>query len=302
MDINVEKIKGFLNKAREDLTKRNKYWRPKEGINIVRLCPPYPGSDMPVAQGYVHWKANKSGRGKIVCRKTAGMNEKCPICDEVSRLYNLGDEASRRLAASKRRRQEFAFNLIDRGEENPLPYVFTITPGVTLDAFGSKVLQLISDYDVREMFDAENGRDFIIEKIIEKDKKATYFVRPYEVFVYECPTCGSKVETDNKKELPLCRSCDKRMAEVGIKRPKTPLGIPKIEEYLWDLSKEYIVPSVEEMIEFMNSTSDYGAGFSQGGHIDGDSGDLERAVAAKLSNLTKEPSDLSQRQDDELYF
>ena len=94
------------------------YWKPAQGQNRIRLCPPWTeeghNSGLPFREIYRHWSIGESGYVEeggtsFTCpvRTEDSPGGTCPICDLVSELRASGNpadqERSRRELGSDRR-------------------------------------------------------------------------------------------------------------------------------------------------------------------------------------------------------
>ena len=126
----------------------------EEATTKVRILP----SNKPGRQFFVKSGVHKVGEEWIDCPKhTKGL--KCPICEEVARLYKSTNPADIELARSMKAKKKFFFVAVVRGEEDKGPRILSV--GIKLY---EKVLNTILNPEVGDITDPETGFDFNITK------------------------------------------------------------------------------------------------------------------------------------------
>ncbi|QKE56530.1 DNA binding protein [Bacillus phage YungSlug] len=155
-----------------------KYWKPKDGRNVIRILPAADRGNGFYAEGKVRYNV---GPNKRKARVPLDQDEKCPIKDFVSALYATKDEADKKLAKKMGVRTNYAFNVIDRSvEEGQEGYGEVLLYNANASVFEG-VLTILLDPDYGDFLDPEKGRDIIITKT-GKDLETKYTVnaRPKE--------------------------------------------------------------------------------------------------------------------------
>ena len=87
-------------------------WKPKEEkVHVIDILPYTIGKNGGTSQGdldytflaHVHQNVGPENKRVVCPKKTFGSEHKCPICEEVSRLYEIGDKTSAKALQPKRR-------------------------------------------------------------------------------------------------------------------------------------------------------------------------------------------------------
>ena len=126
----------------------------EEATTKVRILP----SNKPGRQFFIKSGVHKVGEDWIDCPKhTKGL--RCPVCEEVARLYKSTNPADIELARSLKAKKKFYFVAIVRGEEDKGPRILNV--GVKLY---EKILNTILNPEVGDITDPESGFDFNITK------------------------------------------------------------------------------------------------------------------------------------------
>lgn len=180
MGLNFDELRKKLTETKErgngggDI----KYWKPKDGRNVIRILPALDRGNGFYAEGKVRYNV---GPKKRKARVPLNQDEKCPIKDFVAQLYATKDEADKKLAKKMGVRTNYAFNVIDRSiEEGQEGYGEVLLYNANSSVFEG-VLTILLDPDYGDFLDPEKGRDIIITKT-GKDLETTYSVnaRPKE--------------------------------------------------------------------------------------------------------------------------
>lgn len=170
-------------KAQKARSTRTDFWKPENGVNKIRILPPW--ADGGVNEGmfyrelYIHWNIPPGAESQsfAVCtRKTEGADGKCYLCDEVDRLYSGGSPEDIQIAKEIRSRQRFFSNVIDMNDtEDDMG-----NPKIQIFAYGPKIfegmLAYFCDSEYGDLTDPDDGFVVIIERE-GKGRDTTYQVR-----------------------------------------------------------------------------------------------------------------------------
>ena len=130
----------------------NKFWRPQEGDQVVRIVPPSDGD--PFRDYWFHYNVGDTP-GFLSPKKNFG--EECPLDNYVRQLWKDGSEESKRMAKKLSARQRFFAPVVVRGEEDE---------GVKVWGFGKRayetLLSLVLNPEYGDITDAEEGTDLVI--------------------------------------------------------------------------------------------------------------------------------------------
>ena len=156
MGLNLQKMRDKLNKINGSDKKKNEFWRPEEGENNIRIIPTSDGD--PFKDRYFHYNVGSSG---FLCPKK-NFGDDCPVCNFANKLWNEGDEESRKMAKSLFAKQRFFSPVLVRGEESE---------GIKIWGYGKmayqKLLNIVLDPDYGDITDPDEGNDLkvIYEKL-----------------------------------------------------------------------------------------------------------------------------------------
>lgn len=148
------------------------FWHPKEGDNIIRILP-YGGTSQPFYIRFYRHFLGAQERRSVICRKTYGEDEYCPACEAVELLRQRSDVESRRLASEVRRRERFAFNILDMNEETRRPMVWEVGARVF-----EAILSLFLDPEYQDIDSPVRGRNIKIYRTGRGRNDTRYSVRP----------------------------------------------------------------------------------------------------------------------------
>jgi len=136
------------------------WWRPKVGKNYVRILPNWKDpNDVFYKRVYVHWNVGENNR-KVVCRKTLGEDELCPICDFVSELLQSSDSDDVKYGQAMGQTERFAMNILDGYDLERGVQVFECGRGLF-----QSILWMFTDGDYGDLDDWKTGRYIVIERV-----------------------------------------------------------------------------------------------------------------------------------------
>lgn len=153
MALDMKKMKERMNALKNNgNATSNKFWRPQEGDQVVRIVPPADGD--PFRDYWFHYNVGDVP-GFLSPKKNFG--EDCPLDDYVRQLWKDGSEESKRMAKKLSARQRFFAPVVVRGEEEE---------GVKVWGFGKRayetLLSLVLNPEYGDITDAEEGTDLVI--------------------------------------------------------------------------------------------------------------------------------------------
>jgi len=150
------------------------WWRPKVGSNIVRILPHWSKG-----VGALFYKSIRRHfgigpeNGNIICRKTDGKDQDCPICDYVQELRNSGKKEDATAASDMGSKERFVVNVIDRN--NPQDGVQIWEMGVMLF---NDILALFLDREWGKIDSLTEGRYVKVKRTGEGKFDTRYFPTP----------------------------------------------------------------------------------------------------------------------------
>lgn len=190
MGLNLDKVRENRAKAKEEASRRNaNFYQFQNGRNLVRILPPWAGSDDFARPMGKHWNLGPEGNISVFCPKEcAGMP--CPICEELDRIWKTKpDEATKEWLRTVGASRRYYVNLIDLND---------MDKGVQIGELPKTVLEEIwnimvdEDTGLGDITDWKDGYDLIIEKT-GKGLSTRYGVR-----AKRAPTAISQSEYEDK--------------------------------------------------------------------------------------------------------
>jgi len=153
MAIDMEKMRERMTSLKNNgNSTSNKFWRPKDGEQTLRIVPPSDGD--PFRDYWFHYNVGDTP-GFLSPKKNFG--EECPLDNFVRQLWKEGTEESKRMAKKLSARQRFFAPVIVRGEEEE---------GVKVWGFGKRayetLLGLVLNPEYGDITDAEDGTDLVV--------------------------------------------------------------------------------------------------------------------------------------------
>lgn len=156
--MNVNEIKAKLqalqnqNAASSGGTKRNIYYRPQVGKEVIRAVPSKFNKSNPFSELYFHY-----GIHKFPIISPTNFGDKDPIVEFVKQLRETSDSDNWRLAKKLEPKMRVYMPIIVRGKEEE---------GVKLWGFGKEIymelLSMVEDEDIGDFTDIITGRDLTL--------------------------------------------------------------------------------------------------------------------------------------------
>jgi hypothetical protein len=119
------------------------------GYAVIRFLPAPNGEDLPFAKVYSH--AFQGSGGWLIDNCLTSLNQKCPICEHNSGLWNNGTDAGKEQARKQKRKLTYIANIyVVKDPANP-----ENEGGVFLYKFGKKIFDKITEAMQPEFEDEE---------------------------------------------------------------------------------------------------------------------------------------------------
>jgi hypothetical protein len=155
MAIDMSKMKERMNALKNNGNTSNKFWKPQEGEQVVRLVPPSNGD--PFRDYWFHYNV---GDAASFLSPKRNFGEDDPIDTYVRQLWKEGSEESKRVAKKLGARQRFFAPVLVRGEEDE---------GVRIWGFGKRayetLLSLVLNPEYGDITDPKEGTDLVVTYI-----------------------------------------------------------------------------------------------------------------------------------------
>lgn len=106
----LTKLASPTNKPQDD----NRFWRPEvdkagNGYAVIRFLPAPAGEDVPFVRLFDH--AFKGPGGWLIDGCLTSVNEKCPVCEHNSALWNTGTKENQETVRAQKRKLSFISNV-----------------------------------------------------------------------------------------------------------------------------------------------------------------------------------------------
>lgn len=168
--VNMERVRNELRKAQSKADKRGmKWWKPKEGENIIRILPPWSADGMFAKEAGYHYGVSQDAT--YACPKVC-KGLPCPVCETVSDLFRSKRSEDMTLAKRIGVKTRYFYNILDRVAKDKVVYVFGSGSMVY-----EKVLGIFADKDYGDVTEITTGYDLKIMKSGE-GLDTSYEVRP----------------------------------------------------------------------------------------------------------------------------
>jgi hypothetical protein len=162
-------------------------YKIKEGINKVRILPPWSEAGEVGYQSASHWRIPPNDR-MFNCLRV--INKECPLCEMVKVMRQKAgtDKAKKKKISEFAAKKSIYYNVIVRGEEEK---------GVQIMRSGSRlfenILSYLYDEDYDDVTDIDNGMDATIERS-GQGIDTTYTVKfgPKQTPLHEKPEVAQK--------------------------------------------------------------------------------------------------------------
>ena len=195
MAINIDAIRGRLNKLQNTQKKSDSLWKPTPGKTQVRIVPYKFDKDNPFIELYFHYNINNK---TYLSPQSFGRPD--PIVEFADKLKRMGDKEDWKAAKAMEPKLRTFVPVVVRGEEGE---------GVRFWGFGKTVYQeilgYIADPDYGDITDPTGGRDLTIEYKSAEEAGTSYptttiRVKPSETAVSEDATRATSF-LENQTEI-----------------------------------------------------------------------------------------------------
>jgi hypothetical protein len=164
MALDINAIRGRLNKLQNTQKKTDALWKPTPGKSQVRIVPYKFNKDNPFIELYFHYNVNNK-----TYLSPASFGRPDPIVEFADKLKRMGDKEDWKAAKAMEPKLRTFVPVIVRGQENE---------GVKFWGFGKTVYQeilgYIADPDYGDITDPNSGRDLTVEYISAEDAGTSY--------------------------------------------------------------------------------------------------------------------------------
>ena len=183
MALDINAIRGRLNKLQNTQRKSDALWKPTPGKHQVRIVPYKFNQDNPFIELYFHYNINNK---TYLSPQSFGRPD--PIVEFADKLKRMGDKEDWKAAKAMEPKLRTFVPVVVRGEEGE---------GVRFWGFGKTVYQeilgYIADPDYGDITDPTGGRDLTIEYKSAEEAGTSYptttiRVKPSETAVSEDAT------------------------------------------------------------------------------------------------------------------
>ena len=185
MAINLDAIRGRLNKLQSTTSKKVELWKPAPGKHQIRLVPYKFNEENPFIELYFHYNINNKS---YLSPMSFGRPD--PIVEFADKLKRMGDKEDWKAAKKMEPKLRTFVPVLVRGEEGE---------GVRFWGFGKTVYQEILGYmadpDYGDITDPTTGRDITVEIVSAEDSGTSYPVTTIRVKPKETPLVESAEET-----------------------------------------------------------------------------------------------------------
>ena len=177
MALDINAIRGRLNKLQNTQRKTDALWKPTPGKHQVRIVPYKFNSDNPFIELYFHYNINNK---TYLSPQSFGRPD--PIVEFADKLKRMGDKEDWKAAKAMEPKLRTFVPVIVRGEEGE---------GVRFWGFGKTVYQeilgYIDDPDYGDITDPTSGRDLTIEYKSAEEAGTSYPTTTIRVKPSESP-------------------------------------------------------------------------------------------------------------------
>ena len=185
MAINLDAIRGRLNKLQSTTSKKVELWKPAPGKHQIRLVPYKFNEENPFIELYFHYNINNKS---YLSPMSFGRPD--PIVEFADKLKRMGDKEDWKAAKKMEPKLRTFVPVLVRGEEGE---------GVRFWGFGKTVYQEILGYmadpDYGDITDPTTGRDITVEIVSAEDSGTSYPVTTIRVKPKETPLVESAEDT-----------------------------------------------------------------------------------------------------------
>ena len=164
MALDINAIRGRLNKLQNTQKKSDALWKPTPGKHQVRIVPYKFNKDNPFIELYFHYNVNNK-----TYLSPISFGRPDPIVEFADKLKRMGDKEDWKAAKAMEPKLRTFVPVIVRGQENE---------GVKFWGFGKTVYQeilgYIADPDYGDITDPNAGRDLTVDYISAEDAGTSY--------------------------------------------------------------------------------------------------------------------------------
>ena len=164
MALDINAIRGRLNKLQNTQKKSDALWKPTPGKHQVRIVPYKFNKDNPFIELYFHYNVNNK-----TYLSPISFGRPDPIVEFADKLKRMGDKEDWKAAKAMEPKLRTFVPVIVRGQENE---------GVKFWGFGKTVYQeilgYIADPDYGDITDPIEGRDLTVEYVSAEDAGTSY--------------------------------------------------------------------------------------------------------------------------------
>jgi hypothetical protein len=186
MAINLDAIRGRLNKLQNTTAKTVEQWKPAPGKHQIRLVPYKFNKENPFIELLFHYGINNK---TYLSPQSFGRPD--PIVEFAEKLKRMGDREDWKSARKMEPKLRTFVPVLVRGEESE---------GIRFWGFGKTVYQeilgYIADPDYGDITDAHEGRDIVVEVVSAEDSGTSYPVTTIRVKPKETPMADTKEAID----------------------------------------------------------------------------------------------------------
>ena len=186
MGINLDAIRGRLNKLQSTTSKKAELWKPAPGKHQIRLVPYKFNKENPFIELFFHYNINNKS---YLSPSSFGRPD--PIVEFADKLKRMGDKEDFKAAKKMEPKLRTFVPVLVRGEEGE---------GVRFWGFGKTVYQeilgYIADPDYGDITDPTTGRDIVVEIVSAEDSGTSYPVTTIRVKPKETPLADTKEEME----------------------------------------------------------------------------------------------------------
>ena len=186
MAINLDAIRGRLNKLQNTQNKSEKLWKPAPGKHQIRLVPYKFNKENPFIELYFHYNINNK-----TYLSPSSFGRPDPIVEFSDKLKRMGDKEDWKAAKKMEPKLRTFVPVLVRGEEGE---------GIKFWGFGKTVYQdilgYIADPDYGDITDPKTGRDIVVEITSAEDSGTSFPVTTIRVKPKETPMCDTTEQSD----------------------------------------------------------------------------------------------------------
>ena len=242
MALDLNAIRGRLNKLQNTGNTKSNLWKPTPGKHQVRIVPYLFNKENPFIELYFHYNINNK-----TYLSPSSFGRPDPIVEFADKLKRMGDKEDWKAAKKMEPKLRTFVPVLVRGEEGE---------GIKFWGFGKTVYQeilgYIADPDYGDITDPTTGRDITIEYVSAEDAGTSYPVTTIRVKPSQTPITSDEAQvkqlldgqtniTDIYSELsydelkgilegwlnPSAESAEESVSQQSLSTPSTPQSTPQ---------------------------------------------------------------------------